>query len=129
VVSCIDAYYNTAEQEVYLIPPTSYVLPFEKTVNMPSGSEYVVYFESDQWNPGFDGFNNSFVATSSNPKVAGVYTILPVWDEEGYVYTNLYQIIFTSGQPGVKGKATITIKAADSGKSAKITVNVNDKYA
>ncbi len=129
VVSCMDAYYNTAEQEVYLIPPTSYVLPFEKTVNMPSGSEYVVYFESDQWNPGFDSFNNSFVATSSNPKVAGVYTILPVWDEEGYVYTNLYQIIFTSGQPGVKGKATITIKAADSGKSAKITVNVNDKYA
>ena len=128
VVYCYDAYGNRASQEVYIIPPTTKITPREKTVYMPSDSSYVVYFESDQWNPGYDGWNNAFVATSSNPKVAGVKAILPVYDSYGDAIPGCYQIIFTSGKPGTKGRATITIKAADSGVSTKITVVVDDKY-
>ena len=76
-------------------------------------------FYSDQWNPGYDEWNNAFVATSSNPDIVGVAGIYP----SDYYYRD-YDIALVSGKPGVKGKATITITAPDSGKTAKFTVVV-----
>jgi hypothetical protein len=117
-------------QPVYIVPPTKTLTidkEFEK-IYMPSHDAYYAYFYCDQYSPGLtetpDGYTEpsyAFEVTSSNPKIAGVDGIWPMGD--GY-----YMVQFTTGQPGVKGNAKITIKAADNGKSASFTVYVDDKY-
>ena len=101
-----------------LIPPTTYIKTSSNSYYSYSDSSNWIEFYSDQW----PLLGESFIATSSNPKILSVV-------QPGIVYrgTNsnglgVYRLYFYAGQPGT---AKITIKAADgSNKSCSFSVKV-----
>lgn len=104
-----------------LIPQTTVLKPQGKNWYdyAQNGGAYI-YFYSDQWY----GFDASFTATSSNPKVVSIAENSIVYD--GYdssVGLNRYRVSFVYS--GYLGTTNITIKAADgSNKSCSFSLRI-----
>lgn len=104
-----------------LIPQTTVIIPEGKnwwSYAYYRGTSY--YFWSDQWY----GFNASFTATSSNPKVASVMeggVFFDGYDSE----MGLNRYVINVAHSGLTGSTNITIKAADgSNKSCSFSLKL-----